>query len=244
MDLISRRRRVAIVIAAFDEAPNVEKLCPRLSRVFADLSGTSSIVIWVIEGKLGTAEVVRAESLSRNSPEFEIILPDRPRGLGAAVRLGLARVPKDTDFVITMDADLSHQPEEIPRMLDLIESEGADIVVGSRKVRGGSVSGLPLWQIFSSKLVSWGIRLLFRTGIRDITSGFRVYNAQALEVIHFQSDGYAYLPEVLGLALRAQLHVVETPIQYVYRSQAESKLRVIPVAKSYIRFVLTYLGLL
>jgi dolichol-phosphate mannosyltransferase len=223
--------KLAVVIAAYDEFENIRPLCGRLLATLRGQPAVTFELIFVVEGNDGTAAALR--ELAATAPEIRIIEPPRARGLGAAFRLGFAAVAGDADRVVTMDADLNHAPEDIPRLLATLDARKADIVVGSRLVDGGSIIGMPTWKRLLSRSVNELIRRLFATGVRDQTSGFRAYRAPALRGLAFANDGFAFLPEILTLATARGYRVVEEPITFVFRKHGESKMRISPTAASY-----------
>jgi dolichol-phosphate mannosyltransferase len=150
------------------------------------------------------------------------------RGYAAASRDGLATIAaQGFDAIITIDCDLSHDPNVIPNMLKQL-AEGADVVIGSRYVAGGRVRNWPL----SRRLLSrWGnayTALMLGVGVRDCTSGFRAYSGEVIRVgtiATTTSNGYAFLTEVLfRLRQRGGCRIVEVPIIYAERIAGESKM--------------------
>jgi dolichol-phosphate mannosyltransferase len=225
--------KIAIVIAAYDEADTIGPLTARLLTVMDSMEACSWHLIYVIEGTDGTVEIARSFALDR--PEIEIIYHERPNGLGRAFMRGFQSVPAGSDFIITMDADLNHQPEEIPRMLAAAVQTGADIVVGSRRINEAKISGMPVWKDALSRTVNRMMQYVMGVRINDLTSGFRVYRADALRRIHFESVGFAFLPEILIDATCRRLKIVEEPIHFVVREVGQSKLQVLATSVSYLR---------
>ena len=230
--------KIAVVIAAYDEAGNIRPLTERLVHTLDTLPECSWKLIYVIEGTDGTFEIAREFATKRN--EIEILFAEQPSGLGRAFRRGFDVVPADTDFVVTMDADLNHQPEEIPRLLTRLRETKADIVVGSRRLDESSVHGTPAWKRAISHLGNRCMHLFMGMRIGDLTSGFRVYRSEALRQIGFKSPGFAFLPEILIIAASRNLRIVEAPINFVFRTSGESKLQIGPTGIGYLRLFYTY----
>jgi dolichol-phosphate mannosyltransferase len=228
---------LAVVIAAMDERDNVGPLCRRL---LASLRAAPELrrfeVIFVVEGSDGT-EAALAAIAAGGAPEIRVIRPPRSGGLGAAFRFGFAAVAPDVDLVATLDADLNHAPEDIPRLVRAIERHRADIVIGSRRVPGARSFGQPRWKRLLSLAGNAAIRRQLRTGIRDQTSGFRVYRAAALARLTFRSDGFAFVPEILSSAAAIGLRIHEEPIDFRHRIEGRSKLRLAPTARDYLRLM-------
>ena len=146
-------------------------------------------------------------------------------GLGGALKEGLQLA--QGDIIFTMDADLSHDPIFLPSFIEQIES-GYDLVVGSRKMRGGSVVG---WGI-KRKATSWGANIIGRyiagVNVSDLTSGFRAYRAKLIKTLNLEelgSGGYAFQLEILFEASREGFKIGGVPIIFKDRIHGESKLR-------------------
>lgn len=148
----------------------------------------------------------------------------RSRGLGGALKEGLELA--EGDVIFTMDGDLSHDPAFIPRFLEMVD-KGFDVVVGSRKIRGGRVIG---WG-FKRKLISWTAntlgRILAGVKVSDLTSGYRAYRKEVVKTIalgEIGSSGYAFQLEILFRALSHGFKVGVVPIVFRDRVKGASKL--------------------
>lgn len=227
--------KLSVVIAAYDERENVQPLVGRLAPVLAQMKAEEWEIVFVVEGTDGTREVL--EGLESTVPQLRVLYNERPSGLGSAFRRGFASLGPDRDVVVTMDADLNHQPEEIPRLVGKLTKEGADIVIGSRFVGGSHVEGTPLWKRFLSRTMNVAIKGLFGLSVRDKTSGFRVYRGEVLRALSFRNDDFAFLPELLVQAKRAGMTTVEEPIRFVYRSVGRSKMAIARTIWSYVRLL-------
>ncbi len=225
--------KVAVVIAAYDEAGNIGALTERLVQTLDSLPETSWNLIYVIEGTDGTVDIARG--FARQRTEIEVLYGEQPSGLGRAFRRGFDAVAADADFIVTMDADLNHQPEEIPRLLECMRENNADIVVGSRRLQESSEHGTPAWKRALSQMGNRCMHVFMGMRISDLTSGFRIYKMDALRQIAFNSAGFAFLPEILIQGTSRGLKIVEVPISFVFRSSGESKLRIGPTSVSYLR---------
>lgn len=231
--------KLSVVIAAYQESGNIGPLTQRLIAALDAMLNSKNAgpweLIYVIDGVDGTVEIARSFAAQR--AEIRILHQDQPRGLGSAFRRGFAAVAPDSDFVITMDADLNHQPEEIARLLDVLQSSHADLVIGSRKAAGSANQGSPLWKRVLSEFGNRTMRWLMRVPVLDQTSGFRIYRADVLRQIKFDNDGFAFLPEILMLAHAAGYRMVEAPIQFTFRVDGESKMKILATAKSYLKLL-------
>lgn len=224
--------RLAVVIAAYNERGNIEILDGRLVRALEGLRECQATIVYVVEGDDGTKEVL--ERVSRHSCPVRLLYQPTRTGLAHAFRRGFAAVPDETDFVVTMDADLNHQPEEIPRLLERAISSGADILVGSRFVGGARLEGMPLWKRVASRMVNNLMGAFGGLRVRDKTSGFRIYRLDALRSLRFVNPGFAFLPEILLDATASGLKIVEEPIHFVYRVRGTSKMNLWKTGASYL----------
>jgi dolichol-phosphate mannosyltransferase len=224
--------RLVAVVAAYDEEGTIEALTRRLHAVFQEMAGVSGEMLFVVEGRDRTREIL--ERLAGEIPGIRILYQPEPTGLGDAFRRGFAAVPKEADFVVTLDADLNHQPEEIPRLLARLRESGGDILVGSRFLDASRVEGTPLWKRLLSGSVNLLMRFLYGLEVRDKTSGFRLYRAAALSRIRFRSTGFAFLPEILIRAHQLGLRMEEQPIHFVFRRAGRSKMGLWRTSLSYL----------
>jgi dolichol-phosphate mannosyltransferase len=173
----------------------------------------------------GTGEI--ADALAREHPgRIEVMHRTGPRGLGRAYIDGIrAALAQPVDIVCQMDCDLSHDPAQLPSLLAGMAH--ADVVIGSRYVRGGGVVNWPLRRRVLSRFANFYIRLVTRLTPHDCTSGYRCWRRErlaALPLDRIGSDGYSFLVEMLYLAAAHGLRIAEVPITFVERRLGESKL--------------------
>ena len=172
----------------------------------------------------GTGEV--AEELARNHPgRVEVMHRTGPRGLGRSYIDGLRHALKSgADLIFQMDADLSHNPEYLPRMAEAAAQH--DVVIGSRYLTGVSVVNWPLHRIFLSAFANRYVRAVTRISVADCTSGYRCWRREALERLPLDSmvsNGYAFIVEMLYEASRRGCRIGEVPIIFVERRLGQSK---------------------
>jgi len=222
---------IGVVIPTYNEKDNIVKLLDGLREVFTRLGYDYRILVVDDNSPDGTARVVEEYGLRYGG--VEVLIRPGKLGIGSAIRDGLRKLleyPEITHFV-TMDADLSHRPEDLETMLKYIDQ--ADIVQGSRYVKGGCIIG---WG-FKRRIISWGantlIRLLYRTGIRDHTGNYRVYNRRVVEDIlkYTEYNGYEWVVEAILVAKRLGYRIIEAPITFINRERGESKLGVSDILK-------------
>jgi len=212
--------RVLVVVPTYNERDNVEWLVGRVRAAVPSVD-----VLVVDDGSPdGTGDL--ADRLAAQDPQVTVLHRTRKDGLGAAYLEGFAvALARGYDVVGEMDADGSHQPEQLPRLLGALEH--ADLVIGSRWVRGGSVVNWPLSRTVLSVGGNVYARLLLGIPLRDVTAGYRLFRRTTLETIDLgsvQSAGYIFQTDLAFRTLRAGLRVVEVPIQFVERVRGESKM--------------------
>jgi dolichol-phosphate mannosyltransferase len=211
--------RATICLPTYNERDNVEPML----RALAD----KGVRVLVIDDNSpdGTGEI--ADRLAHSLDYVDVLHRDRKEGLGPAYLAGFSRALADgAEFVLEMDCDFSHSPDDVPRLLAAAQG-GADLVIGSRYVDGGSIGN---WG-FVRRLVSAGgslyARVLLSVPVSDLTGGFKCYRRRVLETIDLaaiNSKGYAFQIETTYRALRAGFRVVEIPIHFVDREEGGSKM--------------------
>jgi len=172
----------------------------------------------------GTGEV--ADGLARAYPGRVTVRHRTGRkGFGRSYIDGMKQaIAEPVDIICQMDADLSHDPAQLPALI--AATAGADVVIGSRYVPGGSITNWPLVRKTLSRFANAYIRAVTRLAVRDCTSGYRCWRRQALAALPletFFSDGYSFLVEMLFVASRRGLRIAEVPIRFVERREGESK---------------------
>ena len=213
----------AVVVPTYNEAENLPILAERLFSL-----GVPDMRIIVVDDNSpdGTADVVRNLS-ERYDHRLDLIERPAKNGLGTAYKEGFRRaIEQGADYVFQMDADLSHAPEYIPEFLMALDN--ADVVVGSRYTDGGGVD--KEWRFRRhalSALANFGIRAIVGLKVKDSTTGFKAFRAEALEAIDFDKfrcKGFGFQAEVAFACQRRGHRVVEYPITFYDRAKGESKL--------------------
>ncbi|MFT4289346.1 polyprenol monophosphomannose synthase [Nocardioides sp.] len=213
--------RVVMVIPTYNEADNLAWIVGRLRRAQPEVD-----VLVVDDGSPdGTGRL--ADELADADPQVHVIHRQEKAGLGAAYLHGFAwALDEGYDVIGEMDADGSHQPEELVRLLDAL-ADGADLVLGSRYVPGGSVVNWPLRRWAISRAGNLYVRLLLGIPIKDATGGYRLFRRTTLEKIDLataRSAGYVFQTELATRALQHGLKVREVPIEFIERVRGDSKL--------------------
>jgi dolichol-phosphate mannosyltransferase len=208
---------VWVILPTYDEAENLETI------VAAVLAAVPGVRILVVDDASpdGTGEI--AEALEG----VEVLHRPRKSGLGRAYVAGFAHaLAAGADTVVEMDADLSHDPADLPRLIAPLAA-GADVALGSRYVPGG---GIQDWDALRRGLSRFGCsyaRRVLGVPVRDLTGGFKAFRASALEAIDYatvRSQGYAFQVELTYRALQRGLRVEEVPIVFREREHGDSKM--------------------
>jgi dolichol-phosphate mannosyltransferase len=219
-----------VVVPTLDEGSTIAELVRRL---FA-AAGDSSVALLVVDdgSRDGTAQI--AAGLGESSKPVHVIERPRKLGLGTAYVTGfLWGLRRGYATIVEMDADLSHDPADMPRLVEALAD--ADLVIGSRYVAGGSI---PAWGPFRRALSAGGnlyARRWLRLGVRDSTSGFRAYRSSVLRELALttvRAEGYAFQIEMTRRVRRAGGRIVEVPIRFVDRTHGRSKLSRAVVAEA------------
>ena len=229
--------KISVVVAAYDEEKTIEPLTRRLQAALSSMPADQWQIIYVIEGEDATKRIV--ERLRMEIPSITLLDGRKATGLGNSFRRGFAAMWRDADVVVTMDADLNHQPEELPRLVRALSANAADIVIGSRFLRGSRVEGMPWWKRVLSGMMNRAMSLMYGLEVRDKTSGYRVYRRQVLESLAFQNADFAFLPELLLLAARRGARMHEEPICFIFRREGKSKMGILKTTMSYLRLFWT-----
>ncbi|MBI2243886.1 MAG: polyprenol monophosphomannose synthase [Nocardioides sp.] len=212
--------RVVVVIPTYNEASNLAWIVARLRAAQPDVD-----VLVVDDGSPdGTGRV--ADELARTDPAVSVVHRTCKAGLGAAYLHGFrVALAAGYDVIGEMDADGSHQPEQLGLLLEALR--GADLVIGSRWVPGGSVVNWPRRRELLSRGGNLYVRMLLGVPVRDATAGYRLFRRATLEKIDLesvQSTGYVFQTDMVARALSAGLSVQEVPIEFVERVRGDSKM--------------------
>ncbi|MFL5928235.1 MAG: polyprenol monophosphomannose synthase [Gaiellaceae bacterium] len=214
--------RATVLVPTYNERANVEAMLRALAGVLRE--GDRTLVIDDASPD-GTGEI--ADRLAEELPFVEVLHRERKDGLGPAYIAGFRHALRDgAELILEMDCDFSHDPADVPRLIAAAE-EGADLVLGSRYVRGGRVGN---WGVLRRAISrgAWLYTALFlRMGVSDPTGGFKCFRRRVLETLDLDAvttKGYAFQIETTYRAKRAGFNVVEIPITFVDRTAGSSKM--------------------
>lgn len=215
--------RTLVVIPTYNERANIQAL---LDRVLSLPQGFQVLV--VDDGSPdGTAQLVKATQADHPG-RVHLLERSGKLGLGTAYLTGFRwGLDAGYDFIFEMDADFSHNPNDLPRLLDACQNQGADLAIGSRYVQGGGVINWPFNRIALSKGASIYTRLITGMPIKDPTAGFMCYSRKVLETLdldRIRFVGYAFQIEMKFKAWRSGFRLKEVPIIFQDRTEGVSKM--------------------
>jgi dolichol-phosphate mannosyltransferase len=214
--------RATVCLPTYNERENLEPMVRALRNILRD--GDRVLVIDDASPD-GTGEI--ADRLASELPFVRVLHREHKEGLGPAYLAGFRRALADgAELVLEMDCDFSHDPNAVPLLIGAAEN-GADLVLGSRYIRGGSI---PNWG-FIRRAISLGgniyAQIFLQSRLRDLTGGFKCFRRRVLETIQIDaidSKGYAFQIETTYRVLRAGFRVVEVPISFTDRELGHSKM--------------------
>jgi len=209
-----------VVIGTYNEAENIPSLLPDI----LNLGPQYEAIVVDDSSPDGTGRIV--SQIAVNKPRIHLVSRPARLGYGTAYVEGFkTALDMGADYIVQMDADYSHNPRDIPRLVEA--AEDADIVIGSRYVRGGSTTGWPFRRRLISRAASFVVRVLLGLRIRDCTGGFKCFRRSTLESLDFariRSKGFASSYEINYFCHRSGKTLREVPIKFINRRAGESKL--------------------
>ncbi|MFM5904263.1 MAG: polyprenol monophosphomannose synthase [Microbacteriaceae bacterium] len=212
--------KTLVILPTYNERANLEGA---IAAIFAHCPNVEVLVVDDASPD-GTGEV--AQNLSRVDHRIHVLNRQAKEGLGRAYLAGFDwGLGKGFEYLVEMDADFSHRAEDLPSLLQA--ATNADLVLGSRWVRGGAVVNWPVSRLMLSRLGNLYARTMLKSRIQDLTAGFRVIRASALNQIDLKTiaaQGYSFQVELAWRFEVAGLRVVEVPITFVERENGVSKM--------------------
>ena len=228
-----------IVIPTYNESENIERMIRKIFSLarshnpdsgFNPVSGNNHefhILIVDDNSPDGTASIVKRLQ-EEYSEKLFILERSGKQGLGTAYIAGFEwTLEHGYDYIFEMDADFSHDPDDVIRLHDACVEKGADMSIGSRYITGVNVVNWPMSRVLMSYCASMYVRFITRMKIRDVTAGFKCYSRNVLETIPFDKikfKGYAFQIEMKFTAWKYKFNIVEVPIIFYDRSEGTSKM--------------------
>lgn len=214
-------QRFLVIVPTYNEIDSLPRKVPLI------LDQDPRVEVLVVDDASPDGTGALADDLARQDPRVHVLHRAGKEGLGPAYLAGFRwGLERSYDVLFEMDADISHPPEALPRMIDL--SGAFDVVVGSRYVDGRvTVSNWPMSRLLVSYFGSWYARVITGMPVRDATGGFNGWRRRVLEAVDLdlvQSNGYAFQIELKYRAFRKGFALVETPILFTERDFGESKM--------------------
>ncbi|MEA5111135.1 MAG: polyprenol monophosphomannose synthase [Lentimicrobium sp.] len=212
-----------VVIPTYNEKENIERI---IRKVFS-LEKEFDVLIVEDNSPDGTAGIVR--SLMQEFPG-RLHMEERKGklGLGTAYIHGFKwALQREYEYIFEMDADFSHNPDDLLRLYDACANQGADVAIGSRYIKGVNVVNWPMGRVLMSYFASYYVRMVTRMKIMDTTAGFKCYRRRLLQTIDFSKikfTGYAFQIEMKYTAWKLGFKIVEVPIIFTDRTEGQSKM--------------------
>lgn len=212
-----------VIIPTYNEKENIEAII----RKVMSLEGDFHILIIEDNSPDGTADIVK-NLISEFSERIFMIERAGKLGLGTAYIEGFKwSLEKGYNYIFEMDADFSHNPDDLIRLYDTCKTQGADVAIGSRYISGINVVNWPIGRVLMSYYASAYVRIITGMKIKDTTAGFKCYSRKVLETIelnkiHFK--GYAFQVEMKFTAWKFGFDIVEVPIIFTDRQKGKSKM--------------------
>ncbi|HNZ88888.1 MAG TPA: polyprenol monophosphomannose synthase [Candidatus Cloacimonas acidaminovorans] len=212
--------KTLIIIPTYNEIDNIEKLLEQV------LAKSETIEVLVIDDNSPDGTALRVKFMQSSEPRIHLLERPGKMGLGSAYVTGFKyALERDYDYIIEMDADFSHNPEDIPLLLNAAKKY--DLVIGSRYCEGVNIIHWPIKRLLISYFASKYVRTITRMPIKDPTSGFKCFQRKVLENIDLDkilSDGYAFQIEMNFRAWVKGFHIKEIPIVFTERKNGVSKM--------------------
>ena len=226
--------KTLVVVATYNEIENLPRLVEAIRQNLPEVD------ILVIDDNSPDGTGVWCNNYKSNTPNFNCIIRDGKLGLGTAILTAMEyAIANRYDFLMNLDADFSHQSEQLPELLAAMLPE-IDVAIGSRYVTGGTIEGWPLYRRLMSRAVNGFARICLGLPIRDNSGAFRCYRVTTLKRVLAQriaqggirSKGYSFFEEILFLLHRSDAKMVEIPIAFSDRKFGKSKINLYEAIKA------------
>ena len=260
MDSRLLSKTIAIVIPTYNERANITALIPQIKQatkdiIYPSLGGElattdigNSVHVVVVDDSSSDGTGERVLSLSRKDNNIHLIKRPGKMGLGSAYKDAFEWINNNLncEIIIQMDADLSHPPGLLRKMIEPLAAGSADVIIASRYVGKGGIRGWPMHRRMISKVANWLTKLVLGVKVNDTTSGYRAYNISTVRDLlseNFSSRGYEYQIEVLYILSRLNKKIQELPFTFTNRIEGKSKLEIKDIMHfAYTVFKLRFLG--
>ena len=213
-------KRVLVIIPTYNEKENIEKIISAVLKI----CNSSDVLVIDDNSQDGTGSIVK--SFQKRTDRVYLFEREKKLGLGTAYLKGFKfGIKKRYDYLFEMDADFSHDPEDLPRFLEEIQK--ADLVIGSRYKNGVSVVNWPITRLLLSYFANVYARIVTGVPVKDLTAGFKCFKREVIESIDLDSihsDGYGFQIEMNYWTFRKGYRIKEIPVIFIDRRSGESKM--------------------
>lgn len=222
---LKKNMKISIIIPTYNERENIQLITSKVLNIFDENKIDGCIIVVDDNSPDGTSNIIR--ELSRKDKRINLILREGRLGLGTAYIAGMKKaISEDSDLIMTMDSDLSHEPKYIPNFLEKIK-DNCDVVFGSRYVKEGGTYKWGLHRKIISKGANLLAKLILGLKTNDNTTGYRCYKKEVLQNLDLdkiKSNGYSFLIEIAYLCQKAGFKVGESPILFIDRKYGKTKI--------------------
>jgi dolichol-phosphate mannosyltransferase len=214
--------KVTIIIPTYNERENIVAMISAINDLHLP-----NVSILVVDDNSPDKTYEAVKDAQRNAPNLSLLLREKKEGLGKAYINAFEKIIKDgnSEAIIMMDADFSHNPKYLPLLIK--ESENADVVIGSRYVRGGGIEKMDIWRRLLSKFANFYAKKIIGLPVFDCTAGFILIKKEflcQLDLKNIMVAGYAFLIELKSLLWKSGARIKEVPIILDNRAQGKSKM--------------------
>lgn len=232
MHMVSENIGLSVIIPAYNESENLPILIPRIREV------AQSALIIVVDDSVNRDKVKTGNYLAKlQDPRIQYIPRSGKLGRGSAVLNGISVALRDSKirFIVEMDADLAHDPNDIPRLISAIKT--SDMVVGSRYLSGSAVRDWPWYRLWQSRTINFFLRFWLGLKLSDYTNGYRIYTRKSAEFIigaHLKESGFIALSEIAYRLKKHGFRISEIAITFTDRKYGKSSADIRELARSLI----------
>jgi len=223
--------KLLIIIPTYNEIENINELITEINKI----NVSCDILIIDDNSPDGTAEYIKNNCNTKNN--IKIYIREKKMGLGSAILYGITYgIRSQYDYIITMDGDNSHNPEDISKLFTAL-SDDTDIILGSRYIYGSQILNWSKVRLYLSKICNFLSRIYLNIPYNDITSGFRLYKTSRLKEIDLytiKSINNLVLIEILYMSHKKGLSIKEYPIAFLNRNNGKSKLNIASIFETII----------
>lgn len=223
--------RISVILPMYNEEENVINTLKRVESVLEDYKYYEIIVV---DDGSSDDTFKLLEDFTSSNPKIHVLKHLKNKGMGRALRTGFKKAKGD--IIITLDADLSYNPLFIPKLINELDDENVDIVIGSQYMAGGKTEDIPFLRLFISKMANKIVGYAIADNISTVTGILRAYRKEVLDSIEIDSSGTEINPEILAKAKAIGCNIKEIPVVLEGRKLGESKIKIKSTTISHLLF--------